>query len=163
MIVVIIIHFLYFSGRAIFKTKYIRFMQVKPLSLTWKNLNASVKDKPILHDATGYCRSGEMLAIMGPSGSGKTTILSLLSHKTDPIITVSGTVSNPPSRSQPTTPPSPLRSSSTSAPSSTKTTSSTKPLPSEVTPRLSRNAHAGRPAQIQGQQLSPESNKRAHH
>jgi ABC-type multidrug transport system ATPase subunit len=63
------------------------------ISLTWKKLSASVKDKPILTDASGYCKPGELLAVMGPSGSGKTTFLSLLTHKTDPALTVSGNVS----------------------------------------------------------------------
>ena len=59
---------------------------MEPITLTWQNIKASVKDKVILHPSSGYCKPGEMLAIMGPSGSGKTTMLSLLCYKNDSVI-----------------------------------------------------------------------------
>lgn len=65
---------------------------VQHITLTWRGLNASIKEKQILSESTGYCKSGEMLAIMGPSGSGKTTMLSLITHKQDSQLTVAGDV-----------------------------------------------------------------------
>lgn len=53
------------------------------ITLTWNNLGARVKDTVILLESTGYCKPGDLLAIMGPSGSGKTTLLSLLTYKYD--------------------------------------------------------------------------------
>lgn len=53
----------------------------KIISVTWQNLSASVKGKSIINDCSGYCKNGEMLAIMGPSGAGKTTLLSLISKR----------------------------------------------------------------------------------
>lgn len=60
------------------------------ITLTWANLTATVKDKPILRNATGYCKPGDLLAIMGPSGSGKTTMLSLLTYKYNKDLQVEG-------------------------------------------------------------------------
>ena len=65
---------------------------VKQVSITWKGLSAYVKDKAILSDCFGYCKPGEMLAIMGPSGAGKTTLLSLLSKKNSSALTTQGNV-----------------------------------------------------------------------
>ena len=62
------------------------------VTLRWEGLSASVKDKRILYDCDGYCKPGEMLAIMGPSGAGKTTLLSLIAKKMDAKLTVSGKV-----------------------------------------------------------------------
>jgi ABC-type multidrug transport system ATPase subunit len=67
----------------------------KHITLTWTGLSASIKDKTLLHKCQGYCKPGEMLAIMGPSGAGKTTLLSLISQKADPKLLVKGIVLNP--------------------------------------------------------------------
>ena len=67
-------------------------VEVKEVSITWKGLSAFVKDKAILNDCSGYCKPGEMLAIMGPSGAGKTTLLSLLSKKNSSALTTHGNV-----------------------------------------------------------------------
>ena len=69
-----------------------RTKDVKAVSITWKGVSAYVKDKAILNDCSGFCRAGEMLAIMGPSGAGKTTLLSLLSKKNSPSLTTQGAV-----------------------------------------------------------------------
>ncbi|KAI9808814.1 MAG: hypothetical protein M1827_007189 [Pycnora praestabilis] len=53
----------------------------------WRAMNVTVKDRatksplPILTDAYGFVKAGEMIAIMGPSGSGKTTLLNTLAHR----------------------------------------------------------------------------------
>ena len=65
---------------------------MEKITLTWTKLTAVAGDKTILNKASGFCRPGELLAVMGPSGSGKTTLLSLLTHKQDPKLTVSGQV-----------------------------------------------------------------------
>lgn len=64
----------------------------KIISVTWQSLSAYVKDKPILNDCSGYCKPGEMLAIMGPSGAGKTTLLSLISKRHSSSLAVTGEV-----------------------------------------------------------------------
>lgn len=66
--------------------------EAKKVTLTWKGVSASAKDKVILNNSEGFCQSGEMLAIMGPSGAGKTTLLSLLSKRNNPTLTVTGEV-----------------------------------------------------------------------
>jgi len=62
----------------------------KTISLSWKNLNASIKGKIIIDNSTGYCNPGELLAIMGPSGAGKTTLLSILGKKSSSNLKLSG-------------------------------------------------------------------------
>ena len=59
---------------------------MEPITLTWHNIKATVNNNIILHHSSGYCKPGEMLAIMGPSGSGKTTMLSLLCYKNADVI-----------------------------------------------------------------------------
>eukprot|EP00741_Cyanophora_paradoxa_P000577 tig00000411_g556.t1 len=56
--------------------------------LTFKNLSYSVPDpndkkqtKTLLNGVTGYCRSGDLVALMGPSGGGKTTLLDVLADR----------------------------------------------------------------------------------
>jgi ABC-type multidrug transport system ATPase subunit len=75
----------------------------KEITLTWTGLSASIDNKVLLDKCDGYCKPGEMLAIMGPSGAGKTTLLSLISQKGDPKLTVSGIVPNFQFRLRPTT------------------------------------------------------------
>lgn len=60
----------------------------KIISLTWENLTAHAKDKTVLENCSGYCRPGEMLAIMGPSGAGKTTLLSLLCKRQSTALSI---------------------------------------------------------------------------
>lgn len=67
-------------------------LQRDPITLTWKNLSAEVNDKSLISNCTGYCKPGEMLAIMGASGAGKTTLLSLLCQKADKQLKISGSV-----------------------------------------------------------------------
>ena len=64
----------------------------KIVSLTWQNLCAYADDKKLLNDCSGYCRAGEMLAIMGPSGAGKTTLLSVLCKRYSSAVRVEGSV-----------------------------------------------------------------------
>lgn len=66
----------------------------KEITLTWSGLSASIGDKVLLDSCQGYCKPGEMLAIMGPSGAGKTTLLSLISQKADSKLKVNGVVLN---------------------------------------------------------------------
>jgi ABC-type multidrug transport system ATPase subunit len=63
---------------------------MEQIALTWTKLTAVAGEKTILNKTSGFCRPGELLAVMGPSGSGKTTLLSLLTHKQDRRLTVSG-------------------------------------------------------------------------
>lgn len=62
------------------------------ITLSWNGLCAEVKGKPLLINCSGYCKPGEMLAIMGASGAGKTTLLSILSQKADPQLNITGQV-----------------------------------------------------------------------
>jgi ABC-type multidrug transport system ATPase subunit len=62
------------------------------VAITWRGLSAFSKDKVILKDCEGYCKPGEMLAIMGPSGAGKTTLLSIISKRNNPMLTIKGDV-----------------------------------------------------------------------
>ena len=65
---------------------------VGDITLTWKNLSASVKDKVIVDNISGYAKPGEMLAIMGPSGAGKTTLLSMITGKRPTSFNIQGEV-----------------------------------------------------------------------
>lgn len=67
-------------------------MERDPITLSWRDLSAEVKGKRLISNCTGYCKPGEMLAIMGASGAGKTTLLSLLCHKADKQLAISGLV-----------------------------------------------------------------------
>jgi ABC-type multidrug transport system ATPase subunit len=53
-------------------------------------------DKPeyrqIMHNVSGSCRPGEVLALMGPSGSAKTSVLSVLGGRTPASVKMEGTV-----------------------------------------------------------------------
>jgi ATP-binding cassette subfamily G (WHITE) protein 2 (SNQ2) len=62
------------------------------VTLTWKNVTAKVGTKAILDNVSGFCKPGQMLAIMGPSGAGKTTMLSLLASKINKSLAVEGSV-----------------------------------------------------------------------
>jgi ABC-type cobalamin/Fe3+-siderophores transport system ATPase subunit len=62
------------------------------ITLSWHDLCAEIKGKTLLSNCSGYCKPGEMLAIMGASGAGKTTMLSVLSRKADPNLRLTGQV-----------------------------------------------------------------------
>lgn len=65
-------------------------LPVQETTLTWSNLSGYIKDKPIVQGCSGYCKPGQMLAIMGPSGAGKTSLLSILAKKIPPTLKVTG-------------------------------------------------------------------------
>lgn len=65
---------------------------MKGVTLTWEGLAAKAGEKVLLESCEGYCKPGEMLAIMGPSGAGKTTMLSMLAQKADGKLGVEGAV-----------------------------------------------------------------------
>lgn len=67
-------------------------LAVQDTTLTWKDLSGTINGKQIISSCAGYCKPGEMLAIMGPSGSGKTTLLGLLTRKYDRKMLVTGEV-----------------------------------------------------------------------
>ncbi|KAM0786354.1 hypothetical protein ACM66B_001825 [Microbotryomycetes sp. NB124-2] len=54
---------------------------------TWKSLNyvvrANGQDLKLLDDVQGWCRPGELTALMGSSGAGKTTLLDVLAQRKD--------------------------------------------------------------------------------
>lgn len=52
-----------------------------PTSLHFKDVCYRLDDQPILHDISGFVRSGELLAVMGASGAGKSTLLDILARK----------------------------------------------------------------------------------
>jgi ABC-type multidrug transport system ATPase subunit len=59
-------------------------LQWRKLSLTLSVKNPSTKqleDKPILSEASGAARPGELLVIMGPSGAGKSSLLDCISGR----------------------------------------------------------------------------------
>ncbi|KAL0143366.1 hypothetical protein V8B55DRAFT_1476875 [Mucor lusitanicus] len=55
-----------------------------PVDLVFDRIGYTLPNvsKPILVNATGSVRSGEILAILGPSGAGKTTLLDILASRT---------------------------------------------------------------------------------
>jgi len=78
------------SGQQALSAFEINMTKIKEkLNVTFSDLNLSVKigkpwkktNKPILQGVSGYCESGQMLAIMGASGAGKTTLLNVLSGR----------------------------------------------------------------------------------
>jgi len=70
-----------------------QFANEQDFDFIFKNFNYKVKlekknpddpsEKFILNDVSGYCRSGELTAIMGPSGSGKTSLLNILTDRVE--------------------------------------------------------------------------------
>ncbi|KAJ3052726.1 hypothetical protein HDU99_008118, partial [Rhizoclosmatium hyalinum] len=45
------------------------------LTLSWKDLGYTIKDKTLLSGLNGCVEPGQVLAVMGPSGAGKSTFL----------------------------------------------------------------------------------------
>jgi ABC-type multidrug transport system ATPase subunit len=62
------------------------------ISLTWRNLTATINGKVLVNQCTGFAIPGSTLAIMGPSGAGKTTLLSMLACKRPQNMTIEGDV-----------------------------------------------------------------------
>lgn len=62
------------------------------VSVAWREVGVSVKNKTIVEGLSGYAVAGEVLAIMGPSGSGKSTLLDALSGRLGPTTTRSGDI-----------------------------------------------------------------------
>ena len=62
------------------------------VDLTWQNLSIKASNKTIVHESSGYCQAGTMLAIMGSSGSGKTTLLSAMAAQRLNKVFLSGKV-----------------------------------------------------------------------
>ena len=64
-------------------------------TLTWKDVNYVVPvpggTRRLLHDVTGYVKSGQLVALMGASGAGKTTALDVLAQRKN-IGVVSGDI-----------------------------------------------------------------------
>lgn len=60
----------------------------KPFYLCFENLFYQIEvalnqNKKIIHNISGYFKSGEITAIMGPSGSGKTSLLNYLTNRVE--------------------------------------------------------------------------------
>ncbi|GAA5795628.1 hypothetical protein HPULCUR_000990 [Helicostylum pulchrum] len=55
-----------------------------PVGLSFNNVGYTLPHikQPLLVNATGSVKSGQVLAIMGPSGAGKTTLLDILANRT---------------------------------------------------------------------------------
>ncbi|CAO0792155.1 unnamed protein product [Mucor circinelloides] len=55
-----------------------------PVDLVFDRIGYTLPNvaKPVLVNATGKVKSGEVLAILGPSGAGKTTLLDILANRT---------------------------------------------------------------------------------
>ncbi|KAJ3028379.1 UNVERIFIED_CONTAM: hypothetical protein HDU68_001845 [Siphonaria sp. JEL0065] len=51
------------------------------LTLSWKDLGYSIKDKTILGGLTGSVAPGQVLAVLGPSGAGKSTFLDVIAGR----------------------------------------------------------------------------------
>ena len=54
---------------------------VQGLTLTWKGLGLTVKDKACLAPCNGTLRAGSLNALMGPTGAGKTTLLAAIARR----------------------------------------------------------------------------------
>ena len=67
-------------------------MSHKAIDLSWKDLSIQAGDKIVVHSSAGFCRSGQILAVMGSSGSGKTTLLSALAAQRLKNVTSTGQV-----------------------------------------------------------------------
>ncbi|XP_064642408.1 uncharacterized protein LOC135496813 isoform X2 [Lineus longissimus] len=51
------------------------------IDILFREINLSIKGRPILQDVFGAAAQGDMLAVMGPSGSGKTSLLNGISGR----------------------------------------------------------------------------------
>ena len=54
---------------------------VQGLTVTWKGLGLTVKDKACLAPCNGTLRAGSLNALMGPTGAGKTTLLAAIARR----------------------------------------------------------------------------------
>ncbi|XP_014672480.1 PREDICTED: ABC transporter G family member 14-like, partial [Priapulus caudatus] len=55
------------------------------MELLFRDVTLSLSQQTILNGVSGFCRPGEMLAIMGPTGSGKTSLLNVLAGRISQI------------------------------------------------------------------------------
>ncbi|RYH28500.1 ATP-binding cassette domain-containing protein [archaeon] len=51
------------------------------VNISFKDINYTVHNIPVLHGVFGYIKGGEMCALMGSSGAGKSTLLDILANR----------------------------------------------------------------------------------
>ncbi|ORY29493.1 putative ABC transporter [Rhizoclosmatium globosum] len=62
------------------------------LTLSWKDLGYTIKDKTLLSGLNGCVEPGQVLAVMGPSGAGKSTFLDVVAGRKGKVGSLYGQV-----------------------------------------------------------------------